>query len=493
MLFTLLANGLPLAQSQTLNARSLTVRALSNVPDLVCEVNRQKSPLSSAAPSDDPLVIPDQEVVEIEQEDLIEQLPESMSAKMRSEGGNKKPLFLPQPPDQPFRLAIWGDSHMAAAFFSTELVRALSLKPDQVQSTFIPANMNRSGVRLPIRKTCVSSGWRYESAHANADAAQAPGPALVNLFSADKGAYLVWDLRNANGQSERTKVKLLFQQSPSPLRIGLSVDGAEEQDVSLSGVTGPASLEIQADTPLSVIKIRLLEGALRVHGLQLDLKATTKLQLDLFGFPGANVAGWKRSDMGYFKTWFTDNKYQLIMLAYGTNEGNNKPFDAESYKSILEQSVVQMKTVFPHAACLLVAPGDRGVLIRRSSALKIKSKGNKKKRSDYKSSPATQHKDKPKSKASMKISGPHPDLFLYSRIHEQIGVIQKEVATQYDCNVWSMFDAMGGQASAYHWARLKPAWMASDLIHFTAAGYERLAQKMAQDIGWSPELIWFSR
>lgn len=486
----LIAIGFSKANAQTLNVRVLPVHARSGVPDWVCEVKRGKSPSGKAAATDDPLVIPDQEVLEIEKEELLEQFIASNKTKEHADGGFKQPLFQPQALDQPFRLAIWGDSHMAAAFFSTELVRVLGLKTEQAQTAFVPANMNRGGVRLSVRKTCVSSGWRYESAHANHDAAQAPGPGLVNLFSTEKDAYLVWDVRNSNGQAERSKVKILFQQGLAPIRVGLSVDGAEEQELVLSGHPGPASLELQGDAPLSLVKIRLLEGNLRVHGMQWDVPSTTKLQLDLFGYPGATVAGWKQSDMAYFKQWFTDNKYQLVILAYGTNEGNNKPFEEAAYKNMLTQSVTQMRSVFPQSACLLIAPGDRGVLIRQSSALKIKSKGVQKKKNTT-SKHATQQKDK--SKTPLKAMRSHPDLFMYSRIHAQIGTIQKEVAEQYDCKTWSMFEAMGGSASAYQWARMKPAWMAADLVHFTVAGYERLAQKMAQDIGWRPELIWFSR
>jgi lysophospholipase L1-like esterase len=52
-----------------------------------------------------------------------------------------------------------------------------------------------------------------------------------------------------------------------------------------------------------------------------------------------------------------------------------------------------------------------------------------------------------------------------------------------------MLDAMGGAGSAYRWAQQNPAWMARDLIHFTVPGYQRLAQIMAQDLGWNASVF----
>jgi hypothetical protein len=51
---------------------------------------------------------------------------------------------------------------------------------------------------------------------------------------------------------------------------------------------------------------------------------------------------------------------------------------------------------------------------------------------------------------------------------------------------------MGGSTTAYTWARQRPQWMANDLLHFTAAGYQRLGQIFVNDMGWKPETLWFT-
>jgi hypothetical protein len=297
------------------------------------------------------------------------------------------------------------------------------------------------------------------------------------------------------------------------------VDGDPEVEVVLSGSPGPAILELAGDGPLSVVRIRLMAGDMRLHGLALPVPASTALQLDVFGYPGATVAGWKQASLDYGSAWFGQTRYNLVMMEYGTNEGNAKPFDAQAYQQTLRQSVRQMRSVFPDAACVLIAPGDRGVLIRRSEQLRLQPSGVRQvvgktrgkvsaksvARSGKKSAPAKGGARQSKVKTAQRVVAPSravdtppvgsasapaegggvaKNLLQYTLIHEQIGRIQAMVAQENGCRVWSMLQAMAGQGGAYRWVRQSPPLMARDLIHFTVPGYQQLANQFASDMGW---------
>jgi len=475
--------------AQAASAPALTVlrvSASSGVPDLQCAA--VPAVAAAAAPVDmDPREIPDDEDVQAALKAARAE-PAPASADQRSVGLLGQALS-----GEPYRLAVWGDSHLAAGFFTQELVKILKLEADQVRSSLIPANMNRPGVRLPLRKSCVSPQWRYEPAHANAAGAAAPGPGLVNLFTTQPGASLAWDLRNAAGVAESRQVRLLYQQTAAPLQLAVSVDAGPEMEVTLSAAQGPAVLELSGDAPLSVVRVRLLAGEMRLHGLDLPLGPFAALQMDVFGYPGATVAGWKNAQADYMAAWFTQTRYNLVMMEFGTNEGNVKPFDAKSYELGLRASVKQMRAVFPDAACVLIAPGDRGVLIRRSEKLRNspsvpvrKNTARGKAKNNLKKAPVgkvrtqqTSVKPRQESPGSM----PH-NLLQYTHVHEEIGQIQKAVGQDHGCRVWSMLKAMGGQGGAYRWVRQNPPLMARDLIHFTVPGYQQLAQQFANDMGW---------
>lgn len=436
------AAALPLAVKQ------VQVQARPDVADLVCEKKLSAArPPASANP--DPLEIPTDDTVD------------AMTSPDDVAPGAPPPASVPsiRPAPGNFRMAIWGDSHLAAAFFSDELIKYLRVPGDAVANQLLPANMGRAGVRLPLRRSCVSPQWKYEPGYLGRDNTSAPGPGLMNMFSDQPGSTLAWDLRKDAKAPGYERVRILYQQTDAPMVVAISIDGAAEQSVTLASAPGPAALELVADRPMAQVKLRLVDAHFRLQGLELLAKQPSGFQMDVFGYPGATVAGWKTANADYFNAWFTQ-PYQLVMLEFGTNEGNVKPFDATTYRSMLVQAVHNMRAAFPAAACVLIAPGDRGVLVPRSA--NIRKKGTRK-------------------AVARKI-----DLLVYSRIHAEIGRVQAQVAQDAGCSSWSMQDAMGGPGTAYQWARQSPALMAPDLIHFTVAGYQRLAQKFAHDMGWTP-------
>lgn len=441
----------------------LPVRAGSDLQPLACE----KTPpvvRPPAAPNPDPMEIPT--------DDLLQAvLPPAATAVLPVPPAASPAPALPS--GEGFRIAIWGDSHLAANFFTEELAKLLRVPGDARPNALIPANMARAGVRLPLRQSCVSPQWKYEPGYLGGEQAAAPGPGLVNMFSDQAGATLAWDIRKDAQSPGYERVRILYQQTDAPMVVAISVDGGTEQEVTLSQKAGPAVLELAADRPMAQVTLRLIDARFRFHGLELASPQSRPFVLDVFGYPGATVASWKSANLDYLKAWFAQRPYQIVMLEFGTNEGNVKPFDLSTYRKTLIESVANMKTVFPAAACILIGPGDRGVLVRRSA--NVRKKGSKK--------GTARNASARRGKKALPL--PAVDLYEYSAIHAAIGRVQAEVAMEAGCLAWSMQDAMGGPGRAYAWAQQSPALMSKDLIHFTVAGYRRLAREFAADMGWT--------
>ena len=369
-------------------------------------------------------------------------------------------------PDRPLRLGFWGDSHLAAGFFTEELARQLGPVDTLALPRLLPAGFGHAGVRGLVRRACVSAHWARESAHASAAAAQQPGPGLVTLVNRAPGAELAWDLRDAAGEPRHRRVQLLYSPAAGPVTLEVGVDGAPARAVVLEGGTAPAAaLElVSTGGALSVLQVRVREGTLRLQGLALGIGTgmgtseaeppAAALQLDLFGYPGATVAGWANAAGAAHAAWFTARRYDVVVLAYGTNEAHDAGFRADEYRAQLSRAVERLRERFPEARCLLIAPGDRGVRVPR--------------------------------KRTRAGAGAGADVLRYARLHAQVATVQQEVARGAGCAAWSAQAAMGGPGSAYRWARQQPPWMASDLIHFTPAGYRELARRLAADFGWTP-------
>ena len=448
------------AQAGSAPITIMQVQAQSDVPDLKCVLAAPASKPPRAI-DPDPVEWPDQ--TEVDQQVTAFSKPDSPRAEPGDLAGHADASLWSRANASVLRVGIWSDSHLAAGFFTQELQRLSGLAPDQMRAQFLPASLGRAGVRLPLRKTCVSPDWQYEPAHAQSGGAVNPGPGLVNMLSRQDGAWLSMDLRNAAGRAEHARVRLLYQQTERPILLALRVDAGPEQTINLQGPQGAAVLELAAQEAMSTLALRVVQGPFRLQGLEWPVAPSVRLQMDVFGYPGATVGGWRHVQPESMTPWWPAPPYDLVVLAFGTNEGNVQPFSAQSYRQMLEASVSQWRAVFPQTACLLIAPGDRGVLLRRSQ------KGGK-------SSPQA------KKKAA-------PDVLRFTRVHDEIGRIQKQVAQSHGCHAWSMFEAMGGAGSAYRWARQTPPLMARDLIHFTVPGYQRLAQLMAKDLGWGPALF----
>ena len=140
---------------------------------------------------------------------------------------------------QPLRIGVWGDSHMAAGTFSGELARVIGTRGGEVDTTYLPATMGRSGVRLPIRKHCQSSTWKIEPAYTSSRTARV-GPSLVDLRSTRRGAYLWLDFRLEAQPSRVTAVRVMYLPTSAVSSLGITLDSGAEQKVPLARTSAGA-------------------------------------------------------------------------------------------------------------------------------------------------------------------------------------------------------------------------------------------------------------
>jgi lysophospholipase L1-like esterase len=191
----------------------------------------------------------------------------------------------------------------------------------------------------------------------------------------------------------------------------------------------------------------VLQGDVVLQGFSLVYDEAAPMTIDVFGIPSATVKGWSNADLSYLKASLPADAYDAIILEYGTNEGAVDRFEPSRYAAMLGASLRSVRHVFPHSACLLMGPTDRGVRVPAKRTGRL-------------------------------------DLLKYSRIHQQITRIQADVGGDFGCVVWDWQRYMGGNGSIYSWARETPPLAAYDLIHLTPLGYRRTAAALGQSVGW---------
>lgn len=356
------------------------------------------------------------------------------------------------------RLAFWGDSHIASGVFVDELRRVLGLGGIDTGTAFIPPYMVRRGVRVPVRAFCVGSAWGLSMAYVSrTEVATGPALAEMRVSGAAEGAHLWLDLRDEQREPEALRLRMLYRPAAGEAEIAVSINEGPEESYFLEPATdydepAPKELYFEDGDLLSTVKIRVVSGVVALQGFFVDKVREPSLTVDLFGIPGATANGWAVADPRHLSAAFYERGYDAVVLEFGTNEAAGD-FDPARYAEMLDKALMNMRRVFPDAACLLVGAPDRGLVVRR-------------KRGSRRGAPSIDQ------------------LLRNARIHEQVNAIQAEVAPTFGCGVWDWQRAMGGPGAAYRWSRMSPPLMSGDLIHLTAPGYRRGAAALARHLGW---------
>jgi lysophospholipase L1-like esterase len=157
---------------------------------------------------------------------------------------------------------------------------------------------------------------------------------------------------------------------------------------------------------------------------------------EALGINGAEAAVMLRWNQEMLATYLQRRNPGLIVLSYGTNEASDANWDPESYQAMYSTLLEHLRQAVPTASILAIGPGDRWA----------------------------------KSRGAWRIV---PGI-------DGIIAAQRAACKQNRCAFWDTRARMGGKGSMRDWdiAGLAQA----DRVHFTDAGYHRLASAVFDDL-----------
>ena len=359
------------------------------------------------------------------------------------------------------RIGLWGGSHMAAEFFSSELRQALQERYGAGGAGHINLLYGRPGLNLPVSAFCRSGEWREEIPPRTINSPKIiSGLGLYAMTSMASHAALEADLRSTYAKYRAQQVTLHFLRQPAGGSFDVIIDGEKLGTLDTDGPSAIGSVEIKSALPMSRIEMRVTDSK-HVTLLGLFSEDQQGAVLDNFGIAGAAGNYWRTVEPDFFKAALTDRNYDAVILAYGTNDVTGKTWNPERYRQDYRQTLIAMRTALPQAACILIPPGDRVTRFTVKKIVKVK---------------VGKHKTVNKTQVTT-----HYDLQTYPARHAQVAAIQRELGDEYQCMVWDMSLVMRDMGGAYALMNRSPPWMASDLIHLTPAGYREMARRF---IGW---------
>ena len=348
-----------------------------------------------------------------------------------------------------------GDSHTAADFF-TGRVR------ERLQQTFGAGGMDdivpgrpHPGVRSSLFDSDASDGWSYEALQ-KSDENHRFYLSGFNAVARHAGASLSL---KARGGLPYDSVQVAFLKQPGGGRAEVLVDGQSSGDISLDG---PADQRVTLDVNAADhgehgfhdIAVRALTDApVTVTGVEVNRQGDGVSYVS-FGFPGATVQLLQKLADDNLADDLKRIAPDVIVLAFGTNEGFNDALDVPTYAAQYEQIVKRLKSLRPQARIVIVGPPDGA---RAAGACKPGASGC--------ATPATS------GDSGCRLPTP-PKL-------AQVREAQRRLAMRLEADFWDWSSAMPSPCGAQTWAAADPPLMAHDYVHMTVEGYKQSADRFA--------------
>jgi lysophospholipase L1-like esterase len=352
------------------------------------------------------------------------------------------------------RVGIWGGSHMAAEYFTTEVRRALQTQwgPGGIGHTHLLRG--RAGVRLPMEAVLCRQGWKEEVAPRAPGSPDLEAGAGLYALVSQAGAQLEADWQSLPAEQQPTELTLQVLQHDSGGSFDLWVDNVLLGRIETSGPRKLAAVKVVARAPIARLMVQATgDSPVKLVGLYAD--TAQGAVLDNFGIAGASGAFWLHVPTELLQQAQALRPYDLIMLAYGTNDVTGPQWDPAAYRARFEQTLQMVRQAHPQAACILITPGDRATsrVVRKTIR-----KGNR----------------------NQVVRQVVYDLRTFPERHAQAARIQAELGATQGCLTWDMSLAMRRRGGAWAMMKASPPLMASDLIHLTPAGYREMAREFVE-------------
>jgi lysophospholipase L1-like esterase len=178
--------------------------------------------------------------------------------------------------------------------------------------------------------------------------------------------------------------------------------------------------------------------------------------LSNLGVVGAQLRHFSRTDDAVIAEELRAYAPDLIVLAFGTNEGFSPYLDPRAYETVLRGQIDRLRTLAPGVPLLMLGAPDA---LTRNQALKTNAEG-----------------------ALLGCPDPVVPPLIAPPALGRVRGIQREVARDLGVAFWDWQAAMGGPCAARAWTAATPPLMRPDHVHFRWPGGQALAARLQADL-----------
>jgi lysophospholipase L1-like esterase len=337
--------------------------------------------------------------------------------------------------DRAYRVSAWGASHVAGEFFTGEIRRILQDRYGDAGHGFVMPAPPWTGYRATDLNLCAGGTWAgdfHDRRGGRGDGKHGIAGADVESRDAASFGWVETTRTNPHGRAaSRFDVIALRQPGGGNLRV--TVSGGAPVSVPTAGETGPVGISVRVPDGPHRFTVDAEGGPVRLLGASVDREAVG-VSVDAMGVSGRTASSWLAWDASLFSELLRWHPPDLAILAYGTNEANDRKLDEARYRETLRAVLRRFRAWLPATPCVLIGPSDRAKRVKGTRFV---------------------------------AWGPT----------EWVGRVQHEVGPEFGCATWNLQAAMGGPGAMLRWRTATPELGTADGIHLSVEGYKEVARR----------------
>lgn len=251
---------------------------------------------------------------------------------------------------------------------------------------------------------------------------------VVNTYNNTDTVNFAFTSRNSRNFRHIT---LFAGQIDSSLNATLQTNSAHIGSRKIEKCNSTQSVSWSLNQPLQSLNINIC-GIAEIYGFAID--GGSGVSICNVPLRGSDGTFFSRMNVNGLSTMLNKLNTRLIILEFG---GNALPeikdtADVNRFEKAFAQQIKFMTNICPKAKIMVIGPADM----------------------------------------SVKVNG---ELQTHPMLKQTIAAMQK-AAVNNNAAFWNMYEVMGGYNSMIAWVDNKPAWAATDYIHFTVKGANRIAE-----------------
>lgn len=354
---------------------------------------------------------------------------------------------------RPVHILQLGDSHTAGDGVSGALRSRLQARFGRAGRGTTPPGIPYAGY-APLQLQVQTRDWATPLAPLTSSAG--PGTAGVGLAGVSRAA-----------QVPGAQLVLIPDPGAEPLVVGLCGEaGPHAGVVRVSDGTGPdgklasgagsitvsfvapdvqpVCREVLFEAPARRVTLTIEDRPVRLHDVSL-WRGTPGVAVSNLGVVGASLRDLAARDETIMAMQLAYARPQLIVLAFGTNEGFEDGLDGGSYEVLLREQIVRLRRLAPAASLLVLGAPDA---LRRVQSGGCSANGQR--------------------------MAP-PSLAV-------VRDVQQRVSAEMGVAFWDWQGRMGGECSADRLASLSEPLMRGDRVHFSSEGADWIGAMLTADL-----------